>query len=263
MSVIPTESNISMVGVGLLGRTTSGAGKSSRLSAASVRSFCSVYSTSEVDTLLSAKAASSHSHSWSDITSGLPTTISGYGITNAYTKTEVDNLVAGLLDFKGNQDCSTNPNYPSASKGDAYYCSVAGKIGGASGVTVAVGDLIVCSADNAGGDQASVGSSWFVLEKNLDGALVSSNNLSDLANAATARSNLGLGTLATQSGTFSGTSSGTNTGDQSVFGTIAVSGQSNVVADQANDTLTLVNGTNITITTSAIEWRVQKSSTAR
>lgn len=69
--------------------------------------------------------------------------------------------------------------------------------------------------------------------------------------AAAARTALGLGTLATQSGTFSGTSSGTNTGDQSVFGTIAVSGQSNVVADQANDTLTLVAGTNVTITTDA------------
>jgi hypothetical protein len=32
--------------------------------------------------------------------------------------------------------------------------------------------------------------------------------------AATGRTSLGLGTLATQSGTFSGTSSGTNTGDQ-------------------------------------------------
>lgn len=61
----------------------------------------------------------------------------------------------------------------------------------------------------------------------------------------------GLGTLATQSGTFSGTSSGTNTGDQSLFSTIAVSGQSNVLADQPSDTLTLVAGTNITITTDA------------
>ena len=45
--------------------------------------------------------------------------------------------------------------------------------------------------------------------------------------------------------------SGTNTGDQNVFSTIAVSGQSNVVADSATDTLTLVAGSNITITTDA------------
>lgn len=36
-------------------------------------------------------AASSHSHSWSNITSGKPTTLTGYGITDAYTKTESDN----------------------------------------------------------------------------------------------------------------------------------------------------------------------------
>lgn len=51
--------------------------------------------------------------------------------------------------------------------------------------------------------------------------------------------------------TVIGNTSGTNTGDQFLFGTIAVSGQSNVVADSTNDTLTLVAGTNITITTNA------------
>lgn len=47
------------------------------------------------------------------------------------------------------------------------------------------------------------------------------------------------------------TVSNTNTGDQNLFSTIAVSGQSNVVADSTNDTLTLVAGTNVTITTDA------------
>jgi hypothetical protein len=34
-------------------------------------------------------AASVHNHAWSDITSGTPTTLTGYGITDAYTKTEL------------------------------------------------------------------------------------------------------------------------------------------------------------------------------
>lgn len=35
-------------------------------------------------------AASSHNHSWSNITSGKPSTLSGYGITDAYTKADAD-----------------------------------------------------------------------------------------------------------------------------------------------------------------------------
>ena len=45
---------------------------------------------------------------------------------------------------------------------------------------------------------------------------------------------------------------GTNTGDQSIFKNVAVAGQTTVVADTTNDTLTLVAGTNITLTTDAL-----------
>jgi flagellar motility protein MotE (MotC chaperone) len=51
--------------------------------------------------------------------------------------------------------------------------------------------------------------------------------------------------------TVIGNTSGTNTGDQNLFGTIVVSGQSDVVADSTSDTLTLVAGSNVTITTDA------------
>lgn len=105
---------------------------------------------------------------------------------------ELYSAIVGVLTFKGTTDCSANPNYPAALKGDAYVVSVAGKIGGASGTSVEAGDMYLATADNAGGTQASVGSSWTVLERNLNGALIAANNLGDIANAATARSNLGL-----------------------------------------------------------------------
>ena len=59
----------------------------------------------------------------------------------------------------------------------------------------------------------------------------------------------------------SGTLSGTNTGDQSTFSTIAVAGQSNVVADSTGDTLTFVAGSNVTITTDAATDSVTISAT--
>lgn len=112
--------------------------------------------------------------------------------TTAFVAALVSLATTGLLDLKGDIDCSANPNYPAASKGDAYVVSVAGKIGGASGISVDVGDTVIAKADNAGGTQASVGSSWWSQEHNLSGALLAANNLSDVANGGTARSNLGV-----------------------------------------------------------------------
>jgi hypothetical protein len=115
--------------------------------------------------------------------------------TQKAVRTFVTSTVAGLLDYQGDLDCSANPNYPAASKGDAYTVSVAGKVGGGSGISVDIGDTVIAKADNAGGTQASVGASWFLLEHNLAGALLAANNLSDVASAATARSNIGATTV--------------------------------------------------------------------
>ncbi|MDC1188880.1 hypothetical protein N8089_03715 [Flavobacteriales bacterium] len=82
----------------------------------------------------------------------------------------VADKVTGLWENKGTIDCSTNPNYPAALAGDAYTVSAGGKIGGASGEDVQEMDVIVCLVDNAGGDQASVGASWNVIQSNVSQA---------------------------------------------------------------------------------------------
>jgi hypothetical protein len=65
-----------------------------------------------------------------------------------------------------------------------------------------------------------------------------------------ARTSLGLGTLATQSGTFSGTSSGTNTGDQTITltGDVTGSGTGSFAATIANDAVTYAKIQNVSAT---------------
>lgn len=72
-----------------------------------------------------AMASSKPSYTFSELTSH-PTTISGYGITNAYTKTEVDGLVSGVLHYKGTK--ATVSALPSSGNvtGDVWHVTADG-----------------------------------------------------------------------------------------------------------------------------------------
>ncbi len=95
--------------------------------------------------------------------------------SHAATKDYVDGIIAAqdAMVFKGVIDCSANPNYPAADRGWTYRVSVAGKIGGGSGVNVEAGDILLCLTDGtASGAHGTVGSAWNVIQANLDGAVI-------------------------------------------------------------------------------------------
>jgi hypothetical protein len=95
--------------------------------------------------------------------------------TEKAVKEYADALI-GAVDavvFKGAIDASTNPNFPAADAGHLYRISVAGKIGGASGINVEQGDEALCIEDGtASGDAATVGSKWVITQANIDGAVI-------------------------------------------------------------------------------------------
>jgi hypothetical protein len=106
-----------------------------------------------------------------DVSLGTSDTL--YPTQNA-VKVYTDNILgnSNALVYKGTIDCSTNPDYPTADAGWMYIASVAGKIGGASGTDVEVGDMIICNTDGTvSGNQATVGQYWNVIQKNIVGAV--------------------------------------------------------------------------------------------
>ena len=106
---------------------------------------------------------------------------------DAVNKSELDAAIASLsgLSLKApvDLDCSTNPDYPLSDAGQSYYVTVGGKIGGASGVDVQQGDTIYCKnpAGSPGGDEATVGADFFIVEGNKDQATETQTGLVALA----------------------------------------------------------------------------------
>ncbi len=114
------------------------------------------------------------------------TTLAGDSTTKAASQHAVKTYTDALIDaanaavYKGVIDCSANPNYPAANAGYLYLVSVAGKLGGASGAVVEQGDMAICFVDStASGNQATVGSSWNIIQKNLDGAVIGPASVTD------------------------------------------------------------------------------------
>lgn len=103
---------------------------------------------------------------------------------HATTKTYVDTADALALKGPGTLNCAANPNYPASTAFDTHRVTGAGKVGGASGITVEVGDLIICHTTSAAGDHATVGANFFILQANLTAATESTSGYVELASAA-------------------------------------------------------------------------------
>ena len=89
---------------------------------------------------------------------------------HAVTKSYVDALTASGMAIVGSLDATTNPDYPAATVGEAYKMTGAGFVGGASGQAVTDGDVVLALNTNAGGDDATVGTDWLILQSNIDAA---------------------------------------------------------------------------------------------
>ena len=104
------------------------------------------------------------------------------------TKIQFDTYVSAVGGNRGPIDCSTNPNYPASNQGDRWEVTVAGKIGGPSGINVDVYDEIVCVAASASGDQATVGVNFYIVQGNIERATETTNGYTSYATDAETQS---------------------------------------------------------------------------
>lgn len=177
--------------------------------------------------------------SWASITSK-PTTLSGYGITDAATSTHAHGnisnggaigttanlpvitgtsgvLQAGAFGTAANTFCQGNDARLSDTRTPTDGTVTTAKLAN-DAVTYAKIQNVSAADRLLGRSTAGAGDVEEIICTAAGRALL------DDADAAAQRTTLGLGSLATQSGTFSGTSSGTNTGDQTITLTGDVTG---------------------------------------
>lgn len=160
--------------------------------------------------------------------------------TSAAVKAYVDASVAGGLIYQGGYDAATNtpnldspPTIAGIKRGWTYTVTVEGTF---FTEQVRVGDVLIAEIDTP-----TTLADWTTVQNNIDLASLTQVGIGNV-NAGT-----GIGVSYT-----AGTATVTNTdlgSSQNIFKNIAVAGQSTIVADSNNDTLTLVAGTGITLTT--------------
>ena len=94
-------------------------------------------------------------------------------------------------------DCSGNPNFPACDPGQTFVVTTGGKIGGASGIDVDNGDTIFCKNPNgsAGGDLATVGGDFFIVEGNRNDATEALKGLIRLASQTEVNNGTGAGAV--------------------------------------------------------------------
>lgn len=98
--------------------------------------------------------------------------------TKNYVDTQISNNISGLLDMKGAHDASTGAYPTGASKGDAYFISVAGTI---SGTIYEIGDFIIANIDSP------TSSDWTKLQVNLTVATTTVQGVVELSTDAEAQ----------------------------------------------------------------------------
>jgi hypothetical protein len=197
--------------------------------------------------------------------------VNGVATLDAGGKVPTSQLPGGLLIYKGTWDASTNtPTLANGtgSAGDTYLCNVAGTVNfGAGNITFSVGDLAIYSGtiwerSGSASDVTSVNGFQGAVVLDLDD--INDVDITSIAdrqfvvydNTSSTWKNRLLSYFTTDEITEGATNLFFTTARAqaaiNAFSSIAVSGQSDVVADAYNDTLTFAtSGTGFTITTDA------------